>query len=129
MPGVLRKPKNCTDRISIFLISIPYSIWISYSKETPSCIWNQQFITFSQGFFGTTVNDQQHTIVAQLYMTITRQTGHPLTCVHICMEKYYVLDLDLCTLFPLSSVVRNDMHFNLPKAMLVFWQQHATSIT
>ncbi|EGW14071.1 hypothetical protein I79_021320 [Cricetulus griseus] len=52
-----------------------------------------------------------------------------LSHVHESAWKSTDLDLDLCTLFSLSSVSRKDMHFNLPKAMLVFWQQHATSIT
>lgn len=33
-------------RETFLLISIPYSIWISYSKETHSCVWNQLFIVF-----------------------------------------------------------------------------------
>ena len=43
------------------------------------------------------------------------------------MEKYYGFRLGLVdfNLFPHSTALKNDMHFNLPKAMLVFWQQHA----
>lgn len=39
---------------TFLLISIPYSIWISYSKETHSCVWNQLFIVFSHRSFGKT---------------------------------------------------------------------------
>ena len=39
---------------TFLLISIPYSIWISYSKETHSCVWNQLFIVFSHCSFGKT---------------------------------------------------------------------------
>ncbi|ERE68370.1 14-3-3 protein theta-like protein [Cricetulus griseus] len=43
-----------------FYISIPYSAWISSSKEAHSCVWDQLFIVFSLCSFGKL---------------------HPLTCV------------------------------------------------
>ena len=39
---------------TFILISIPHSIWISYSRETHSCVWNQLFIVFSHCSFGKT---------------------------------------------------------------------------
>lgn len=37
---------------TFLLISIPYSIRISYSKETHSCVWNQLFIVFHLAALG-----------------------------------------------------------------------------
>lgn len=60
-------------------------------------------------------------------LTATRQTGHLLNMCTVCMEKHWSFRPGLVYFIPPSSVLRNAMHFNLPKAMLVFWQQHATS--
>uniref|UniRef100_A0A8P0NSU4 14-3-3 domain-containing protein n=1 Tax=Canis lupus familiaris TaxID=9615 RepID=A0A8P0NSU4_CANLF len=41
-------------RETFLLISMPYSIWTSYSKETHSCVWDHLFTDFSHHSFGKT---------------------------------------------------------------------------
>lgn len=57
-----------------------------------------QGITFSQGLFGATVNDQQHTIVVQLSTRQALDKPDALSYVHkSAWKSTNVLDLDLCT--------------------------------
>lgn len=86
-------------------------------------------ITFSKAFLGLQSMISNTHSGPTLWITIAKQTGH-LSHVHkSAWKSTKILNLDLCTLFPHSTVLRNDMHFNLPKATLVFWQHHATLLS